>query len=135
MPGKSLTYNAVIVGSVITPPSRIAGTTPNDWSYANIAPDAGDIRSTEKCGNRPMARVSTRRNQPPISPRTVGRVNPVTFLQETIAELRKSVWPSKEETTRLTAVVIVLAIVMSIFLGGLDRIFQTAFTQVIFRQF
>ena len=82
-----------------------------------------------------MARVSTRRNQPPISPRTVGRVNPVTFLQETVSELRKSVWPSKEETTRLTVVVIVLAIAMSIFLGGLDRIFQTVFTQVIFRQF
>ena len=82
-----------------------------------------------------MARVSSRRNQPPISPRTVGRVNPVTFLQETVSELRKSVWPSKEETTRLTAVVIVLAIIMSIFLGGLDRLFQTAFNQVIFRQF
>ncbi len=82
-----------------------------------------------------MARVSSRRNQPPISPRTVGRVNPVTFLQETVSELRKAVWPSKEETTRLTVVVIVLAIIMSVFLGGLDRIFQTGFTQVIFRQF
>ncbi len=82
-----------------------------------------------------MARVSSRRNQPPISPRTAGRVNPVTFLQETVSELRKAVWPSKEETTRLTVVVIVLAIVMSVFLGGLDRIFQTGFTQVIFRQF
>ena len=79
-----------------------------------------------------MARVSSRRNQPPISPRTVGRVNPVTFLQETVSELRKAVWPSKEETTRLTVVVIVLSIAMSIFLGGLDRIFQTAFTRVIF---
>ena len=79
-----------------------------------------------------MARVSSRRNQPPISPRTVGRVNPVTFLQETVSELRKAVWPSKEETTRLTVVVIVLAIIMSIFLGGLDRIFQTVFTRVIF---
>ena len=82
-----------------------------------------------------MARVSSRRNQPPISPRTVGRVNPVTFLQETVSELRKAVWPSKEETARLTAVVIVLSIIMAIFLGGLDRIFQTAFAQVIFRQF
>jgi preprotein translocase subunit SecE len=56
-------------------------------------------------------------------------------LQETVSELRKAVWPSKEETARLTAVVIVLSIVMAVFLGGLDRLFQTAFTQLIFRQF
>ena len=79
-----------------------------------------------------MARVSSRRNQPPISPRTVGRVNPITFLQETVSELRKAVWPSKEETSRLTVVVIVLAIVAAVFLGGLDRIFQETIVRYVF---
>ena len=79
-----------------------------------------------------MARVSTRRNQPPISPRSMGRVNPVAFMQEVVSELRKSVWPSKEETARLTAVVIVLAIAVGFFLGGLDRLFNEAFTRIIF---
>ncbi|MEK7756984.1 MAG: preprotein translocase subunit SecE, partial [Planctomycetota bacterium] len=40
----------------------------------------------------------------------MGRISPVTFLQETILELRKSVWPSREETARLTWVVIALSI-------------------------
>jgi preprotein translocase subunit SecE len=62
----------------------------------------------------------------------MGRVNPVTFMQEVISELRKSVWPSKEETARLTAVVIVLAIAIGFFLGGLDRLFNELFTRVIF---
>ncbi len=79
-----------------------------------------------------MARVSSRRTQPPISPRTMGRVNPVAFMQEVISELRKSVWPSREEIARLTAVVIVLAVAMGIFLGGLDRAFSEIFTRFIF---
>jgi len=70
-----------------------------------------------------MARVSTRSSRP-ISPGIAGRVNPVEFLQETISELRKSVWPSREETSRLTVIVLVMAVVASFFLGGLDQFFQ-----------
>lgn len=73
-----------------------------------------------------MARVSTRRTRP-ISPAAMGRIRPVTFLQETILELRKSVWPSREETARLTWVVILLSIAVGFFLGGLDRLFAAIF--------
>jgi preprotein translocase SecE subunit len=78
-----------------------------------------------------MARASTR-GQRIISPAGSGRVNPIGFLQETYGELRKSVWPSREETARLTMVVIVLAIAAGFFLGGLDRVFSELFTRVIF---
>jgi len=61
----------------------------------------------------------------------VGRVGPVGFLRETVSELRKSVWPSKEETARLTVIVLVLAIAMGFFLGLLDRVFAELFTRVI----
>jgi len=61
----------------------------------------------------------------------VGRVGPIGFLRETISELRKSVWPSKEETARLTVIVLVLAIAMGFFLGLLDRVFAELFTRVI----
>ena len=81
-----------------------------------------------------MARASTRRPSPPAAPRAVARVNPITFLQETVSELRKAVWPSKEETARLTAIVIVLAVAVGIFLGGLDRFFDLSFAQLIFRR-
>ncbi len=77
-----------------------------------------------------MARTSARRPAP-ISPRAVGRIGPVTFLRETVSELRKSVWPSKEETARLTAVVLVLAIAMGFFLGLLDRLFAEVFTRFV----
>ena len=77
-----------------------------------------------------MARASAGRPTP-ISPRSVGRVGPVGFLRETISELRKSVWPTKEETARLTVIVLVLAIAMGFFLGLLDRFFAELFTRVI----
>ena len=67
-----------------------------------------------------------------MAPRAMGRVNPVTFMQEVISELRKSVWPSREETARLTMVVIVLAIAVGVFLGGLDRVFAEVFNRFIF---
>ncbi len=82
-----------------------------------------------------MARANAQRNQSPISPRSVGRVSPVAFLQEVVSELRKSVWPSREETARLTAIVIALAIAVGFFLGGLDRLFAELFSRLIFRAF
>ncbi|MCH8988532.1 MAG: preprotein translocase subunit SecE [Chloroflexi bacterium] len=78
-----------------------------------------------------MARASTR-SQRIVSPAGGGRVSPVVFLQETYSELRKSVWPSREETSRLTVVVIILAIAAGFFLGGLDRIFSEIFTRFVF---
>ena len=77
-----------------------------------------------------MARASARRPVP-ISPRAVGRIGPVGFLRETVSELRKSVWPTKEETARLTVIVLVLAVAMGFFLGLLDRFFAEVFTRFI----
>jgi len=77
-----------------------------------------------------MARVSAKGPRS-IAPGAGARISPVTFLQETISELRKSVWPSREETTRLTMVVIALAIAAGFFLGGLDRIFAEVFGRFI----
>ena len=77
-----------------------------------------------------MARASTRSTRP-IAPGAAGRISPVAFLQETASELRKSVWPSREETARLTMVVMVLAVAAGFFLGGLDRIFAETFSRFI----
>ena len=75
-----------------------------------------------------MARVSTRSTRP-IAPGAAGRISPVTFLQETASELQKSVWPSREETARLTMVVMALGVAAGFFLGGLDRVFAELFSR------
>jgi len=57
---------------------------------------------------------------------------PVGFLRETQDELKKVVWPSRQETTRLTIVVIVISLFVGLFLGILDFIF-TKLIEIIVR--
>ena len=66
-----------------------------------------------------------------ISPGTIRRGSPIQFFQETIAELRKCVWPTREETVRLTVYVINLAAAAAIVLAGLDRVLRETFTRFI----
>jgi preprotein translocase subunit SecE len=46
----------------------------------------------------------------------------VQFYRETMAELRKVVWPTREQAQNLTVIVIIVVIIMAIFLGGIDAI-------------
>lgn len=79
-----------------------------------------------------MARASTRRPQSAMTPGAVGRVNPVVFMREVFSELQKSVWPSREEVARLTAVVIGLAAAIGVFLGVADRLFGEILNRFVF---
>lgn len=48
---------------------------------------------------------------------------PVAFLRETRDELRKVTWPTRNETVRLTLVVIAISVIVGVFIGGLDFVF------------
>ena len=48
------------------------------------------------------------------------------FLSEARFELRKVVWPTRQETTRTMWVVIVVVILMSLLLAGMDVVIQWA---------
>lgn len=47
-----------------------------------------------------------------------------TFLKESRVELKKVTWPTRQETIRYTATVIVLSLAVALFLGGLDYLLQ-----------
>lgn len=49
-------------------------------------------------------------------------VNPVLFLKEVKEELGMVAWPSREQTIRYTVLVIIVAVGVGLFLGGLDYI-------------
>jgi preprotein translocase subunit SecE len=51
----------------------------------------------------------------------------VRFWRETVAELRKVVWPTRDQAVNLTIIVVVTVVAMSAFLGVIDFIF----TQII----
>jgi preprotein translocase subunit SecE len=46
------------------------------------------------------------------------------YLRETRGELRKVTWPTRQESQRLTAIVLGVTAAMAIFLGILDFIFS-----------
>ena len=45
------------------------------------------------------------------------------FIGETVSELRRVTWPARQETTRLTVMVIAVAAVVGVFLYVVDLIF------------
>jgi len=47
------------------------------------------------------------------------------FYRETVGELRKVSWPTREEATNLTMIVIVVLVGMALFLGLIDLIGET----------
>jgi len=49
--------------------------------------------------------------------------SPAIFLKQTYDELKKVVWPKREEVIRLTTVVILVSLIVGVFLGGLDFVF------------
>jgi preprotein translocase subunit SecE len=54
------------------------------------------------------------------------------FFREVYAELRRIVWPSREEATRLTVLVISVAVVVAIFLAIVDSVFTRVFNVILF---
>jgi preprotein translocase subunit SecE len=56
---------------------------------------------------------------------------PATFLKEVRDELKKVVWPTRDEIIRLTSLVIIISLVVGFFLGGLDYIFTKLTTLII----
>lgn len=55
----------------------------------------------------------------------------IRYLKETRAELKKISWPSREEATRLTAIVLAVTAFMAALLGLVDYIFTRLFDLII----
>ncbi|MCJ7566598.1 MAG: preprotein translocase subunit SecE [Anaerolineales bacterium] len=51
--------------------------------------------------------------------------NPVTrYFRDTNAELKKVTWPTRQEATKLTIIVLIVVGLMSTLLGSLDFVFS-----------
>lgn len=53
------------------------------------------------------------------------------FFQETVGELRRVSWPTRQEAIRLTEIVIVVIFIMAAILGGLDFIYSKIFSLIL----
>jgi len=57
----------------------------------------------------------------------------VQYVRETRAEMRKVVWPTREEATNLTMIVVGTIVVMSAFFGVIDYLFTALFRVLLAR--
>lgn len=55
----------------------------------------------------------------------------IEYFKAARIELGKVAWPNRKTTAKLTALVIVFAIVMAAFLGGLDIVFTAMVQKII----
>lgn len=53
------------------------------------------------------------------------------FYRETVGELRKVTWPTRQEATNLTGIVIMVTFGMSAFLGIVDFLFTRLFALIL----
>jgi preprotein translocase subunit SecE len=58
---------------------------------------------------------------------------PRRFFRDTRSELRKVVWPTREQARNLTILVCVASLVVGVFLGGIDLLFAEFFRVILGR--
>ena len=73
------------------------------------------------------APVATRDRRAPTARVKEERTRPKEFVQEIAAELRKTSWPTRQETIRLALIVFVAIVVLTAFIFGVDLGFGWVF--------
>ena len=63
----------------------------------------------------------------------IANVAPIQFIKEVAAELKKVTWPTRQETVKLTVVVIAISVMTGAFIGGLDAML-VKITELLFKR-
>ncbi|MBI2612036.1 preprotein translocase subunit SecE [Candidatus Gottesmanbacteria bacterium] len=59
--------------------------------------------------------------------------NPVVFLKEVRSELSKVIWPTRQETIKLTVIVIAISVAIGLYIGGIDFVL-TKLTDILLKR-
>ena len=58
-------------------------------------------------------------------------MNPITYLRNTVSELKQISWPTREQTLKLTLIVIAVSILVASYIGALDFSFTTLLAKLV----
>ncbi len=58
-------------------------------------------------------------------------ISVIRYFRETRAELRKVTWPTREQATRLTLIVLAVVVFMAALLGVIDYVFAALFRLIV----
>lgn len=56
---------------------------------------------------------------------SISNIGPVQFIRQAITELKKVSWPTRQQTVKLTLIVLAVSTIVSIYIGSLDYLFTT----------
>jgi len=58
-------------------------------------------------------------------------INPIQYIKEAQVEITKVTWPTRQQSLQYTAIVVLISVIATIILGGLDILFNYILTQFI----
>ena len=61
-----------------------------------------------------------------LAGKRAGRMSPITFYRQSVAELRKGIWPTRPQLVNYFFVVLVFVLIMMGIVAGLDYAFGKA---------
>ena len=73
-----------------------------------------------------MTETRAQRSPSERRPSPTGRTSPSLFLRQVVAELRKVIWPTRDQLTTYFLVVLVFVLFMILFVSVLDFAFNKA---------
>jgi preprotein translocase subunit SecE len=76
------------------------------------------------------APVATRERRQPTPKPAESRTPPRQFVQEIVSELRKTSWPTRQETIRLAIIVFIAIVILTLFVFGIDLGFGSIFDRL-----
>ncbi len=68
-----------------------------------------------------------------MSEKKTGLTGPVEFIRSVKVELASVKWPTRQETTRLTILVVAVSLFVALYIGGLDLAFTSLIQSIINR--
>ena len=104
-------------------PRPTRSSAPRPEPSGDAAPDSGGAAEAAALPARPRREIAASRPTTADAPRVQSLFYRLTHPRAILAiidELRKVVWPTRQETANLTVVVLVVAIAVGIFLGAID---------------
>jgi preprotein translocase SecE subunit len=79
-----------------------------------------------------MKQKDNSKTKPLISRRTdTPTIGPIQFFRETYLELQKCIWPTRDQTIRLTYTVIIIAVIIGIILTLVDYGLTQSFSRFV----
>jgi preprotein translocase subunit SecE len=94
---------------------------------AKVSQPKIDTKVTQEKNSQPVAEKQ-KKSQPQAA---LPKKRRFTFFNDVVGELRKAVWPTRQETLRLTLIVLGICIAMGIFLGAIDFGFSELVAKVL----